>query len=74
MGQMKKEGTLARTSSRPNSQNAKEKRVVETTLAAEAEALENLSDEPEYPSGAKLAIIMASLCLSVLLMALVSPI
>lgn len=43
---------------------------VETTPVKEAEALDNLSDEPEYPSGAKLVIITISLCLSVLLMAL----
>lgn len=45
-------------------------KVVETTPVQEAEALEKLSEEPEYPSGAKLAIITVSLCLSVLLMAL----
>lgn len=43
---------------------------METTPVQEAEALDKLSDEPEYPSGAKLAIITLSLCLSVLLMAL----
>lgn len=36
----------------------------------EMEALDKLSDEPEYPTGAKLGIIIASLCLSVFLMAL----
>ncbi|KAL9006983.1 MAG: hypothetical protein Q9188_000271 [Gyalolechia gomerana] len=45
-------------------------KVTETTPVQEAEALEKMSDEPEYPSGAKLAIITISLCLSVLLMAL----
>ena len=43
---------------------------IEKTPIEEAEALEKLSDEPEYPTGAKLAIIVASLCLSVFLMAL----
>lgn len=45
-------------------------KVVETTPIKEAEAMDKLSDEVEYPSGAKLAIITVSLCLSVLLMAL----
>ena len=47
-----------------------EKNIIETTPIKEAEALDKLSDEPEYPTGAKLAIITASLCLSVFLMAL----
>ena len=37
----------------------------------EAEALDKLSDEVEYPSGSKLAIISLALCLSVFLVALV---
>lgn len=45
-------------------------KVIETTPVQEAEAMDKLSDEVEYPSGAKLAIITISLCLSVLLMAL----
>lgn len=49
-----------------------EKTVVEATPIEEAAALDKLSDEPEYPQGAKLAIIVASLCLSIFLMALVS--
>ena len=49
-----------------------EKKDIETTPLEEAEALDKLDDENEYPSGAKLAIITASLCLSVFLMALVS--
>ncbi|KAL8942384.1 MAG: hypothetical protein Q9216_001704 [Gyalolechia sp. 2 TL-2023] len=44
--------------------------IIETTPIQEAEALEKMSDEPEYPSGPKLAIITISLCVSVLLMAL----
>lgn len=60
--------------SRQNSKHENEKNVVETTPLDEAEALDKLSDEPEYPSGAKLGIIVASLGLSVFLMALVSPI
>lgn len=44
--------------------------VIETTPMKEMEALDKLSDEPEYPTGAKLGIIIASLCLSVFLMAL----
>ncbi|KAM0802567.1 major facilitator superfamily domain-containing protein [Usnea florida] len=47
-----------------------EKDVVERTPLEEAKALDKPSDEPEYPSGAKLGIIVASLCLSVFLMAL----
>lgn len=47
-----------------------EKQGIETTPIQEAEALDKLSDEPEYPTGAKLGIIVASLCLSVFLMAL----
>lgn len=50
--------------------HTKEK-TVETTAVGEAEALEKLDDEQEYPHGAKLTIITASLCLSVFLMALV---
>lgn len=49
-----------------------EKKVVEATPLDEAEALDKLDDEHEYPKGAKLGIITASLCLSVFLMALVS--
>ena len=43
---------------------------IEATPLEEAEALDKLSEEPEYPSGAKLAIIIASLCLSIFCMAL----
>ncbi|KAL9076715.1 MAG: hypothetical protein Q9161_000700 [Pseudevernia consocians] len=68
--QIEKERTLLSASSAQNSQHEGEKRVVETTPLEEAEALEKLSDEPEYPSGAKLGIIIASLALSVFLMAL----
>ena len=52
-------------------ENAGEKKIVESTPLEEAMALEKLSEEPEYPTGAKLGIIVASLCLSVFLMALV---
>ena len=52
--QSKKEGTSLRTSSRKDSQTEDEKKVIETTPLDEAEALEKLSDEPDYPSGAKL--------------------
>ncbi|KAL9126067.1 MAG: hypothetical protein Q9217_004825 [Psora testacea] len=45
-------------------------KTVEETPIQEAEALDKLSEEVEYPTGAKLAIIIASLCLSVFLMAL----
>lgn len=44
---------------------------VQTTPVEEAEALDKLSDEGEYPSGSKLAIITLALCLSVFLVALV---
>ncbi|KAL2046031.1 hypothetical protein N7G274_001478 [Stereocaulon virgatum] len=47
-----------------------EKDAVEKTPIEEAAALEKLSEEPEYPTGATLSIIIASLCLSVFLMAL----
>jgi len=52
------------------SQGLGEKDVVESTPVKEMEALDKLSDEPDYPTGAKLGIIIASLCLSVFLMAL----
>lgn len=67
------EKDLPHTSSRRSSsaQDA-EKKLVEETALQEAEALDKLDDEQEYPHGAKLAIITASLCLSVFLMALVS--
>ena len=48
------------------------KKEIEVTPIAEAEALDKLDDENEYPTGAKLGIITLSLCLSVFLMALVS--
>ena len=50
-----------------------ETKVIEKTPLEEAVALDKLSDEPEYPTGAKLGIIVASLCLSVFCMALVGP-
>ena len=46
------------------------KDLIETTPIQEAKALDKLSDEPVYPTGATLGIIVASLCLSVFLMAL----
>ncbi|KAL8954074.1 MAG: hypothetical protein Q9222_000131 [Ikaeria aurantiellina] len=45
-------------------------KTIETTPVQEAEALDKVSEEPEYPSGAKLTIITVALCLSVFLMAL----
>ena len=72
--QIEKETTLSRASSRQKPPNEQEKKVVESTTLSEAEAIDNLSDEPEYPSGVKLGIIIASLSLSVFLMALVRPI
>lgn len=48
-------------------------KVVETTALEEIAAVDKLSDdEHEYPTGGKLAVITAALCLSVFLMALVS--
>ncbi|MCJ1366565.1 hypothetical protein MMC16_005694 [Acarospora aff. strigata] len=52
------------------STNYGEKRVVEETPVEEAAALDKLSEEPEYPTGAKLFVISVALCLSVFLMAL----
>ena len=52
----------------PQSGETKE---VETSPLEEAEAIDKLDDENEYPTGAKLTIITLSLCLSVFLMALV---
>ena len=66
--------SLSRASSQHSSHHERAKRVVETTPLDEAEALDNPSDEPEYPSGLKLGIIIASLSLSVFLMALVSSV
>ena len=71
--QAEKQDSLSSASSRQNTQHEKEKRIVESTPLEEAQTLENLSDEPEYPSGLRLGIIMTSLALSVFLMALVSP-
>lgn len=61
------------TSRRPStsSQTSVRQRQFTSTAIDEAKALDKLSDEPEYPSGIKLAIITASLCLSVFCMALV---
>ena len=69
--QVEKETAVSRASSdsKPVQGNG-EKAVIEKTPFEEAEALEKLNDEPEYPQGVKLAIIIASLCLSVFLMAL----
>ena len=50
--------------------NEKPTKEIEETPLEEAEALDKLSEEPEYPGGAKLGIIVASLCLSVFCMAL----
>ena len=72
--QTEEEKSLSRASSGHNSQHEREKRVVETTPLDGAATLEDLSNDPEYPSGLKLGIIMASLSLSVFLMALVSPV
>lgn len=58
------------STSRENLKLDDEKKVAETTPRDEAEALDKLSYEPKYPSGAKLGIIVASLGLSVFLMAL----
>lgn len=49
-----------------------EKRIIDETPMEDAAALDKLSDEPEYPSGLKLVVITIALCLSVLLVALVS--
>ncbi|CAD6587601.1 MAG: hypothetical protein ASARMPREDX12_002946 [Alectoria sarmentosa] len=68
--QIEKEIDLLPVSSKESSKDEDEKKDVETTPLDEAEALDKLSDEPEYPSGAKLAIIVVSLGLSVFLMAL----
>lgn len=48
-----------------------DEKTVETSPMEEAEALDKLSDEVEYPTGSKLAIITLALCLSVFLVALV---
>ncbi|MCJ1299880.1 MFS sugar transporter [Hypocenomyce scalaris] len=45
-------------------------KIIETTPLEEAEALDKLSDEIEYPTGSKLAVITLALCLSVFLVAL----
>ena len=65
------EKDVPNTASRSPSVDAGENKVVEQTPLEEAEALDKLDDENEYPSGAKLTIITVSLCLSVFLMALV---
>ena len=64
--QAEKESSLS-----SNSQHEGEPRIVETSPSDEAQTSESHSDEPEYPSGWKLGIIMISLALSVFLMALV---
>ena len=60
-----------RASSSSRSSSPKETKVVEETPLEEAAALDKLSDEPDYPTGGKLAIITLALCLSVFLVALV---
>ncbi|KAL8675343.1 MAG: hypothetical protein Q9168_000300 [Polycauliona sp. 1 TL-2023] len=64
------DSTSSQVDEKLSSGSSSPKEVIETTPVQEAAALEKLSDEPEYPTGAKLAIITVSLCLSVLLMAL----
>lgn len=71
IGQVDNEKPLSRASSRQNFPHESEERVLEMDGA---ETLGNLSDDPEYPSGLRLGIIMVSLSLSVFLMALVSRI
>lgn len=71
IGQIDNDKPLSSASSRQNLQHESERRVIEMEGA---ETPENLSDDPEYPSGLKLGIIMVSLSLSVFLMALVSRI
>ena len=70
--QLEKEKVKSRTPSSESSQASHEKRekIVEETPIQEAAALDKLDDEIEYPHGVKLGIIIASLCLSVFLMAL----
>ncbi|KAL8928676.1 MAG: hypothetical protein Q9172_000814 [Xanthocarpia lactea] len=73
LGQVDEKLSSERSSSRHatvNNERHQSEKVMEATPFEEAKALEKLSDEPEYPSGAKLTIITVSLCLSVLLMAL----
>ncbi|KAL8822739.1 MAG: hypothetical protein Q9191_006530 [Dirinaria sp. TL-2023a] len=60
----------SRTPSVKSAASHTKEKPVETTAVGEAEALDKLDDEQEYPHGAKLTIITASLCLSVFLMAL----
>ena len=60
------------TSPSLDSQHEREPRTFEKSPSDEAQASESPSDEPEYPSGWKLGIIIISLALSVFLMALVS--
>ena len=58
----------SRASHIPNNQ---EEKVIEKTAVEEAAALDKPDDEEaDYPSGVKLGIIVASLCVSVFLMAL----
>ena len=60
-----------RTTRSSRSSLPKETKIIEETPLEEAAALDKLSDEPDYPKGGKLAIIMLALCLSVFLVALV---
>ena len=70
--QLDKELQISRTPSTTSKtlEGDGEKAAIEKTPIEEAAALEKFSEEPEYPTGAKLGIIVASLCLSVFLMAL----
>ncbi|KAL8768108.1 MAG: hypothetical protein Q9209_005571 [Squamulea sp. 1 TL-2023] len=73
LGQVREKLSSESSSSRnatANNERDQPEKVIETNPVEEAKALEKVSDESEYPSGAKLAIITTSLCLSVLLMAL----
>ena len=51
-------------------EHEKKTKTIEETPLEEAEALDKVTEEENYPHGAKLAIITASLCLSIFLMAI----
>ena len=68
--EVENEKLVSSSGSRSPASNEHPAKTIEETPLEEAEALDKLSDEPEYPGGAKLGIIVASLCLSVFLMAL----
>lgn len=73
MSNLEKDSAAGQTSPASSTvQNGQgDKEIVEETAVQEAAALDKMTDELEYPTGMKLAVITIALALSVFLVALV---